>query len=449
MGGRSFTGESTLDGDELALALAPALTPVGVVDAPAFFRGFATDPLVVARALVTLADITRTRYHQPSPSDLRDPVLTANGDRLRAECFSACNGVHARLDLLAEGLDGGEIGRGTTNVDLSDATRDALLGVRRHELLHLRVGRDGLDLSTPGSQSRERPVRMPGRWVRALGNAAEIHRSLTAVRPLDAAAAAALIAAIPAPGGTPRTGWVQIRPGSVRLLARPRPGTVHVAGLHRLSALRRLLPHVRGGCLYGVEDGGAGPSVLEVSLPGARLSIGLTEEPWRGFSGEGSLLTGLAGADARDDADVVAVVLAFDPRLEEAHLARETGLGPARVRSALAVLAASGRVGWDLHEEAYFHRELPHDPDRVERDSPRLAGARRLVDDGAVQEDGARWRVRSGDDDYLVHPAVADARALRCTCTWALRHPTGRGPCKHVLAVRMHRGEDPTAEEPR
>lgn len=45
------------------------------------------------------------------------PALTAHGDRRRAEVFSACNGVAARLDQHACAVDGGEIGRGTTNVD--------------------------------------------------------------------------------------------------------------------------------------------------------------------------------------------------------------------------------------------------------------------------------------------------------------------------------------------
>lgn len=48
---------------------------------------------------------------------LLDPMLTAHGDRRRAEVFSACNGVAARLDQHACAVDGGEIGRGTTNVD--------------------------------------------------------------------------------------------------------------------------------------------------------------------------------------------------------------------------------------------------------------------------------------------------------------------------------------------
>jgi hypothetical protein len=53
---RVFAVESMLDGDQLGLALAAALTPTGVTDRPCFFSGFAAFPQVLARGLATLAD---------------------------------------------------------------------------------------------------------------------------------------------------------------------------------------------------------------------------------------------------------------------------------------------------------------------------------------------------------------------------------------------------------
>lgn len=157
---RSFRSSSTLDADGLALALAPALTPSGITAYPSFFHGFATHPQVLARGLVTLADVTATRYFQYTPTSQRDPVLTAQGDRLRAECFSACNGVYARLDLLATGFDGGEIGHGTTNVDIGADMRRALTAMRRTDLVHLDVGHEGMRVATLDTHAVERPVDM-------------------------------------------------------------------------------------------------------------------------------------------------------------------------------------------------------------------------------------------------------------------------------------------------
>ncbi|MFC0715389.1 SWIM zinc finger family protein [Cellulomonas biazotea] len=427
---RTFATASHLGEDGLVLGLAPALTPAGLVDDPSFFHGFAAHPQVLARGLLTLADVTATRYFQYTPSTLRDPVLTAHGDRLRAEVFSACNGVYARLDLLPDGIDAGEVAHGTTNVDIGPTTRAALTQVGRDGLLHVDVGRGGLTVSSPEETVVERPVEMPGRWVRAFGNAAELHHGLAPAFTLGAAHAKAFVAGLPAATSATRTGWLTPDRTGARLSPRRTAAGVLVSGLHRLSAAKRLLPHVTGVTVLGGPD--AGPVVVEVALPGARLVLGLTDEAWRGHSGEGSLLTSLAGATVAEDADVVSALLAFEPVVDVPRLARDSALDEGRVRAALAVLAADGRVGWDTHDAAWFHRELPHDPARVDKDNPRLVAARRLVADSAVSPADGGWSVRSrtGGPDHRV---TADG----CTCPWFLAHGTGRGPCAHVLAVQI------------
>lgn len=433
VGERTYRGRSSLDEAGLGLALAPALTPGGLDESPRFFDGFAAHPQALARGLVALADVTATRYFQFTPDAQRDPVLTAHGDRLRAECFSACNGVYARLDLDAAGLDGGEIGRGTTNVDLGTGMRRLLGGVRRHELLHLEVGVAGLGVSTPDAHERERPVAMPERWVRALGNAAELHRGMTRAFELDAEQTRQLITATPAASAPGRSGWLAPTRGGVRFASRPDAVAVRIAGAHRLSALRRVLLDARSATVYGSAETGA--ALIEVELPGGRIAVGLTGEPSRGHSGEGSLLPGIATPHAIDDAELLATVLDFEPLLEPAVLGDRTGLDASRTAAALAVLAASGRVGWDPRESRYFHRELPADAARIDRATPRLVSARRLVDEGAAVRDRDGWRVRSGDGDYLVRSDPPS-----CSCTWFLRHGSGRGPCKHLLAVSIEEG---------
>lgn len=440
MSERVFAGTSALNNDRLTLALAPALTPEGIDDDPSFFHGFATHPVVIAQGLLALADVTTTRYFQYVPSNQRDPVLTAHGDRLRAEVFSACNSVYARLDVLQSGLDGGEIGHGTTNVDINLDTRTALSKVRHSELLHLDVGAEGLRASTPTSTAVERPVDMPDRWIRALGNAAEMHHSAAPVFTLDRMQSRQFIAGLPNVTAKAERGWLVPDRSGARLSRREVPDGVFVNGLNRLDVLRRMMLHVTGLTAYtcGYDDGGGAPSLIEVELPGARLTLGLTSEAWRGHSGEGSLLPKLADDRVLEDAQLVSGMLSFEPHVDVGWLAGATALCTDRVQGALAVLASSGRVGWDAHSRGWFHRELPDDPDRVQRDNPRLRGARELLAEGKVQlgaETGV-WTV----GDYRVQ--LDDNTAGRCTCTWYLKHGTDRGPCKHQLAARLAgRGE--------
>ena len=443
---RQFAGSSALAEGRLGLALAPGLTPTGPMAEPSFFHGFATHPQVLARGLVTLADVTATRYFQFTPSALRDPVLTGHGDRIRAECFSACNGVYARLDLLQTGFDGGDIGFGTTNVDIGSEMRALLSAIAPNELLHLDVGLEGLAAATVDHSARQRPVQMPDRWVRALGNAAELHHGLTEAFRLTNDQSRSFIASLPQATGKAQAGWLTAAPGGARLVARRAGGAVRIDGLHRLSALKRMLTHVTGLTVYGPADCQPGPVVVTADLPAARLTLGLTEVAWRGHSGEGALLASLVEPVVAEDADLVLMMLSFEPIIDTEALARSTGLEPARVRGALALLAAYGRVGWDTHEQAWFHRELPADPDRVEKDNPRLVGARTLVEAGAVAPEAGsstRWVVRSAGIEYAVSLAPSSVAAgtptaeAACTCRWYLTHPQGRGACKQVLAVEI------------
>ena len=98
-----------------------------------------------------------------------------------------------------------------------------------------------------------------------------------------------------------------------------------------------------------------------------------------------------------------------------------TGIERTSVQTALGALGAAGRVGYDLAQSAYFHRELPYDRAALEKMHPRLLGARELVEQGAVRlDDDGGATVRSGDADYR--------RARR-----------GRGRALHVRVVREAR----------
>ena len=448
---RVFTRETTLVDDRLTLALAPGVEPDGLNASPSFFHGFATHPQVLARGLVTLADITATRYYNFTPMAERDPILSAHGDRLRAECFSGCNAVYACFEVMGSGLDGGDIGRGTTNVDIGPKSRAMLSNLPRNELLHLDVGAEGLRASTPGTSTIERPVTMPSRWVRALGNAAQSQQGFVEAFRVPASGARRFLAGLPPASSSGRSAWLSSSRGAIKASVAATSGAVLVSGLQRLSALKRLLPHVQGLIVHGPADEHTVGAMITLQLPDARLTLGLTDKEWRGYSGEGSLLASLAEPNVMEDADLVSAMLAFEPIIDVHRLAKDTALPEARVKAALAVLAASGRVGWDVNDQAYFHRELPDSPDRVEKDNPRLTAAQKLVSADAVQStDSEAWIVTSGDAEYGVRlgpDADVPEKGATCSCTWYLSHAGDRGPCKHVLAVMLTHNQSATNQQ--
>lgn len=447
---RSFTNQSTFTNGSLALALAPALTPDGMVENPTFLTGFTVYPQVLARSLLVLADITSTRYFHYTPVAMRDPVLSAHGEMLRAECFSACNGVYARLDLLQSGIDG-QIGFGATNVDIGMELRTALTHIKQEDKLQVTIGSNGLRAACSGSIDertfrigkavQERPVNMPDRWVRALGNAAGIHQGLKPAFSLSKTQAQAFIASLPPATGKNQAGWLTYARGGVKLMPVHKGDAVYISGLHRLSALKRIMTNLSRMTFYMPESGEPGAFMAEAELPGARVWLCLTAEPWHPYSGEGALLASLSQPELSEDAWSIGSALSFDAAVDELQMAKRCHVSQRRAQSALSLLAVSGKLGFDAHDSTYFHRELPDGTDRVLTDNPRLAGAYKLLD--KVRKTGPKeWLVHSGDVDYRVlYDPHEGAQRAKCTCTWYLNHTNRRGVCKHILAVQL-KGEE-------
>src|SRR6185437_9485443 len=94
----------------------------------------------------------------------------------------------------------------------------------------------------------------------------------------------------------------------------------------------------------------------------------------------------------------------------------------------------AGALGFDLAIGAGFERVLPLDALVDAQDQPRMRDARALLEAGHVELTAGGATVHSGGTAYTVREA---AGGERCTCQWFAKHGLGRGPCKHILAVRL------------
>jgi SWIM zinc finger len=422
---------------DVLLATSGGVTEAGPAAHPCFFSGLLTNPDVAAAGMLAVAAIARARYYMPAPTlnVLLDPVVTSNEDTLRFESFSGCCGVHARLDLLPGALVEAPSASGTTNVDFNDPMRAALAGVAAGGAMLLSVGAGDVAVTTATASVTERKVPLPGRWLKGFGEVQALARQMRLVGELGATEARRFIRAIPRQARRPL--WAIPAGKTFQQAVTPRPGAACVAGPQRLAELAPLLRFTRGLRVYGpAVDAGSlpAPSAWELDLGEARLTLTLSPERYRGFSGEGALLTMLGDDEAAADADLICVLLAWDPQIDVARLSREADLPAARVTAALSYLAASGRVGYDLAEQAFFHRELPFGVAALDTMHPRLAAARALIDTGAVTLQPGGAAVRSGGAEHRV---TFGEPHDRCTCPWWGKHRGTRGPCKHVLAARM------------
>jgi hypothetical protein len=430
----------------LSLATSGGVTEAGPTAHPYFFAGFLADPGPAAQALLACAAIARARYHMASSAlaSLLDPVVTCNTDRLRFESFSGCCGVHARLDLPPEALQAAPFASGTTNVDFNPPMRAALAGaVATAGQLLLKVGDEEVTAVTESATATERKVKLPARWVKGFGEVSALHAGMRLVADISGPDAQRFLAALPRAARNPL--WVVPAGRTLSLAASPRPGTACLTGPERLAELRPLLRFTQRLRVYAPADSGnppapsalPAPSAWELTIGKARFTLTISPEKYRGFTGEGALLGALATDTAAEDASLIGLLLGWDPVISTPNLSSSSGLSPERAHAALATLASWGKVGYDLVDGAYFHRELPLGAE-VAKVHPRLADARSLVETGQVTltEGGAM----SGEHRVTFGTGTGGTPGDTCTCPWWGRHQGTRGPCKHVLAARMVAG---------
>ena len=421
------------------LTVALATPPATIGGRPVFFDGWVAQPRLVAALLLSIGAVARARYFQPASPRLLDPILTSGDDRLRIEAFSSCCGVYARADLQGDQFQEASIAPGTTNVDLGQGVRDALVrGGRRGRDAAVRRRRWG-----PTDHARRVCGGTQGQIADPLGQGPG--------RGGVGAGGYASSGGVGGGGGATtigcaagwwfrlrtwvqpgiRAGWGPVLPGAGgrRCAVRGRPdaaaGTAAVGSLrHRSSGLGTA--GQRGTQLRVGTDRPGWPGVVRA-------------QPRRGagVSGEGTALDALSDPAGVAEAVRLRGHLGWRARLDEEELAGVAGTSPQRVRTLLAVLGSQGLVGRDLAEEAWFRRDLPFAERLIPNLAPRVRSSSAIaaddVDLRALPDGTHEAFVRSGG---IEHRAVFDGDAASCTCSWYLRHAGSRGPCRHVLAAR-------------
>lgn len=399
-------------------------------DTACFFDGFIERPHIAAAGLLAVARVARTRYFTASATlaTFRDPVFTVEPGGLHAESFSGCCGVHARLDVLPDGLDTRAQTFGTVNVDFNEPMRASLAGLQRHEPLNLSIGDAAVTVSTLDDQAIEQRVPLPARWARGFAEVQAAGANLKPVITLNPRDTRRFLRNLPS-GRTGRADvWLQPSPTGLKVLPTAGNNAIWLSGLERLNTLQPLMRHITTITVYGRPDQ-VGTSVWVADMETMRLILSLSPHRTRGFAGEGGLLYLLANAQLEADCARLEQTLAGSWRWNADNLA-SNGLSPQRTQHVLLRLGASGHFAWDAPAGEWFRRELPFSA-IAGGDPPRLRDARRLVEAGMLtltDPDHATVTTTNGQRTASLTPPS-------CTCRWWQKHPGDRGPCKHILAL--------------
>ncbi|MCB9763294.1 MAG: SWIM zinc finger family protein [Alphaproteobacteria bacterium] len=403
-----------------------------------------------------------------------DPVITVHPDELFFECFSRDESSYGRVGCNYNVFDElGERACGTTNIDYSDALYDEFSRIRDYKVTELSVDPTGFEVETQGADRyREVKIDLPDSWVRGflqVSSAMTLPGVQLQLHPMDIYNFCHVLRRQKERHGPRSMRWL-LKPGQpVRVRFEPFDLTLTCArsvytgsteqeirtwGRRRLFALERLIPVARG---FTVTLLGTGmPSFWEADLGDLRFTLGLsgwTSNDWSAC-GNFDLLAPRARVDTHT-AQKVFDALRADWVAEPGALARKLGLERKVVLGALAMWAQAGRVMVDLGRGVYRARELTREPlpmDRLRFTSDREAEAWGLVNQGAVthlhaNQQGEHLRlqgqVRQGS--HTERPTLRLDRDQRvadatCTCSYFFRNKLRRGPCAHILALRLAHG---------
>jgi len=433
-----YSHHSELDAgtDGLRLRLAAEVRPEGEIQ---FFQGDVLDPLTTARCLRAVSDLVGTRFYVP-PSMLArilreaDPVATVGDAEVRFEGFSACCSTYIRHDIDGGGYSAERLTPGTTNVDFGADMRAALAKVRAETPLRLSVRSDSVELESDSESVVEKRVELPLRWIKGF---AEVQAHLADMNhkiSLPKVQAQKFLRSLPR-SQADHEQWVTATARGARLSVRPADSGVMIKGTQRLRLFEKLAAAARSLEVYSSVRHGSSAWVLDFGSQ--RLTLVLNSEPWRGFSGDGQLLSSLAGNKESALASVKAQ-LNWQSKLNAGEVAKATGHTQVDVDRAFANLASQGLLGYDLQSGSYFHRVLPFDLDQVTKLNPRLKSARALIDNDAIQieRDGDEIRADVASNG-VTHQVRLSRSASTCTCPWFAKNQGKRGPCKHILAAEL------------
>jgi hypothetical protein len=406
-----------------------------------------------------------------------DPVITVHPDEVFFECFSQDESSYGRLSASFEVFkDIKEQAFGTTNIDYSEALYNEFQKIRSYKETQFVVDPSGFTVQTTNEEDfKEVKIDLPDSWVRGFLQVSSamcldtIHFDL---HPLDLHNLCFVLRRHKEKEGPRSMRYILTpnQPVKVRFdpwgteVVCPRSiytgkeaTEVRVWGRRRIHILERLIPLARKFTVHLLGRGM--PSFYVADLGDMSFTLGLsgwTANDWS-HAGAFDLMSPRASVDLGTSERVFAA-LRKDWRATPDALSESLGLDRGVVLGALAGWTQAGRAMFDLNKGVYRARELSREPLPIEKlrfssereqQAAGLVAARAVVI--SVPRVDATGRLHMGgsvrDRGSLFSPAIqvdADERLVEgsCSCNFFKENRLRKGPCAHMLAIRLQSAPD-------
>lgn len=401
-----------------------------------------------------------------------DPVITVHPDEVFFECFSQDESSYGRLGTGYEVFKNiGELACGTTNIDYSSALYDEFQKIRSYKTTKFQVDPSGFDVKTQGEEDyKEVKIDLPDSWVRgflqvnsAMGLPArtfdlhpmDVHNLCFVLRRHKEKKGPRSMRYILTPGAPIR---VVFDPWGIEVVCRrteyhgKTAEEIRVWGRRRLHILERLIPVAKKFTVHLLGQGL--PSFYVADLGDMTFTLGLSGWSANDWSTAGNFDL-LAPRAEVDDYTKQRVFTALKEKWFDTPdaLASRIGISRPAILAALGAWTQAGRAMFDLAKGVYRVRELAREPlpmDKLRFSNEREEAATRLLTGNLVQSthrstsDGGVELSGTVKDRSHTHRASlvidADARITRaeCQCNFFQQNKLFKGPCEHMLALRMH-----------
>jgi hypothetical protein len=400
-----------------------------------------------------------------------DPVITVHPDEVFFECFSLDESSYGRLGISYEVFKNiQEFACGTTNIDYSAELYNEFQKVRSYKTTQFTIDPSGFEVKTEQEEDfKEVKIDLPDSWVRGflqVSSAMSLPAITFDLEPMDLYNVCLLLRRHKEKQ-SPRSLRYHLKPGEpIKITLDPwnyeitcprsiYTGTeehcIRVWGRRRLHILERLIPVTNKFTVHLLGTGM--PSFYVANLGDMSFTLGLsgwTSNDWS-KSGNFDLMA------ARADVDEWTQKQIFDALRENwletpDSLAKRLNLSRAAVLGALGAYTQAGRAIFDLNKQVYRVRELSREPLPMERlrfANEREEKATRFLAENRVKvssvNDSQGCLTLEGevqDVQKFYNPSLtidSDERIIeaKCTCNWYEHNKLYKGPCEHILALRM------------
>ena len=406
-----------------------------------------------------------------------DPVITVHPDEVFFECFSEDESSYGRLGANYEVFENvGEFACGTTNIDYSAALYDEFQKIRTYKNTKFEIDPSGFEVATTNENAfKEVKIDLPDSWVRGflqVSSAMSLPTVKFDLHPLDVYNICFVLRR-KKERESPRSLRYILTPNEpVKIILEPwnieircprsiYEGTeahdIRVWGRRRLLILERLISVAKKFTVHLLGTGM--PSFYVADLGDLNFTLGLSGWTANDWSKSGNFDL-LAPRATVDDFTKQQIFNGLKETWYEtpAKLASRLNLDQATVLGALSAYTQAGRAIYDLNKGVYRVRELTREPlpfDKLRFANEREEFAAKFINENAVS---LSKKVINSDNVLEIAGSVKDKNKIyevslsidsderlaqaNCACNFFMMNKLFKGPCEHILAVRLLAGSN-------